>query len=371
MIPLRGVTTDRVILSDDIVDRILPNAVVAMGVSGGKDSCALALALNDWLDTHGHNGKRLLIHSDLGSVEWKDSLPTCERLAKATGLELVVVQRKAGGMMERWRSRWDNCVHRYCNLECVKLILPWSTPAMRFCTAELKRDVICSYLRKRFVGRKILSCSGIRRDESKNREKSPVISAQPKLVVKTKQTIGYDWNPMLSWTHDDVFNYLDEKRFPLHEAYTKYGMSRVSCAFCIMSSAGDLLASTSCDGNVAIYRTMVDLEIESAFSFQGSTWLGDVAPHLLSPSQAEALKNAKKVAHAREAIESTIPDHLLYSKGWPTCIPTHDESVLLATIRRQVSSIQSLPAKYLTASDVHDRYAELYNKKHPNPTEMI
>ena len=41
-----------------------------------------------------------------------------------------------------WLSRWAANVARYANLECVKLILPWSTAAQRFCTAELKSAVI-------------------------------------------------------------------------------------------------------------------------------------------------------------------------------------------------------------------------------------
>jgi hypothetical protein len=129
------------------IDRLLAaDSPVALGVSGGKDSCAMAFALTAHLDAISHRGPRLLIHADLGRTEWKDSLPTCERLAQATGLELVVVRRKAGDMLARWQGRWANNVERYATLSCVKLILPWSTPSMRFCTSELKMDVICADL---------------------------------------------------------------------------------------------------------------------------------------------------------------------------------------------------------------------------------
>src|SRR5690348_11013992 len=99
------------------------NAPVAVGVSGGKDSCAVAIAVSEHLTAIGHTGPKILIHSDLGMVEWKDSLPTCERISKRIGWELVTVRRAAGGMMERWEQRWKNNVARYANLECVKLIL--------------------------------------------------------------------------------------------------------------------------------------------------------------------------------------------------------------------------------------------------------
>ncbi len=80
-----------------IEDLIRANAAVVVGVSGGKDSQAAALATMSYLDKRGHAGPRLLIHADLGIVEWRESLPTCEALSKHLGVELVVVRRQAGG----------------------------------------------------------------------------------------------------------------------------------------------------------------------------------------------------------------------------------------------------------------------------------
>ena len=278
-------------------------SAVAVGVSGGKDSCAVAIAMAKYLEDSDYQGPRVLVHSDLGRVEWKDSLPTCERLAKHIGWELVVVRRKAGDMMDRWLKRWSNNVERYTNLECVKLILPWSTPSMRFCTAELKRDVICRELVTRFPGKTILSVSGIRRDESANRKKAPLLSIQPKMSSMKYLTTGFDWNPILEWRLQDVLNYCKDNNFPLHEAYEKYGSSRVSCAYCIMSKADDLIAATSCPDNHEIYREMVDLEIRSTFSFQGGKWLADVAPHLIQDKQINLMR-AKRNAALREEAEA-------------------------------------------------------------------
>lgn len=55
------------------------NAVVAVGVSGGKDGTAAALQVNQHLNRIGHTGPRVLVHADLGRVEWKDSLPSGQR----------------------------------------------------------------------------------------------------------------------------------------------------------------------------------------------------------------------------------------------------------------------------------------------------
>jgi len=139
---------------------IAAGAPVFLGVSGGRDSQALALRVSEHLDAVGHAGPRLLIHSDLGRVEWRDSLPVCQRLAERLGLEHVVVRRQAGGLLDRWRSRWAGNVRRYAALECVKLILPWSTPAQRVLheRAEVgcdrERDASALSRRRRDLGRR-------------------------------------------------------------------------------------------------------------------------------------------------------------------------------------------------------------------------
>lgn len=350
----RGVATTRMIR-----ERLAARCVVAIGVSGGKDSCALAFATVEHLRAIGHTGPVVLVHSDLGRVEWRQSLPTCERLALALGVELLVVRRESGDMMDRWQKRWRDNLARYVELRCVKLILPWSTPSMRFCTSELKTAVICRALTKRFPGKVILSASGIRRQESAKRKKAPIAKKQNKLTSKTNQTTGLDWHPIIEWRHQDVFSLLAARGFELHEAYTKYGMGRVSCAFCIMSDESDLAASASCPDNVAVYREMVDLEIESTFAFQGARWLGDVAPEHLSPAQLAGLARSKAAASVREDIEINVPEHLLYTEGWPTVMPTLEEAELIATIRRDVSDTIGFSVKYTTGPEVHARYAQL------------
>lgn len=335
------------------------NAPVAIGVSGGKDSCALALATVDYLDRIGHAGPRLLIHSDLGRVEWQDSLPTCERLAAKLGLELIVVKRKAGDLMDRWLTRWENNVARYQSLRCVKLILPWSTASMRFCTSELKTAIICRYLVERFRGQVILNAVGIRRQESDQRAKAPIAARQSRLGSKTYGTSGYNWNAIIEWTKDEALDYLRAKGFALHEAYGTYGSSRVSCAFCILGSRPDLLAASACPDNHDIYREMVGLEIASAFSFHDSLWLGDVAPRLLDSTMRDALAEAKLKAKKRAELESRIPKHLLYKKGWPTCIPTMDEAELLADARNGVAGIMDIAIRYQCAAAIISRYEEL------------
>lgn len=361
----------RVALTPEIEVLLQANAPVAIGVSGGKDSSAVAVATIQHLDSIGHSGPRLLVHSDLGQTEWKDSLPSCERLAARLGVELSVVRRAKGGMMERWEQRWADNVARYANLECVKLILPWSTPDMRFCTSELKVAPICQELIRRFPGQTILNVTGIRRQESDGRKNAPVAKPQPKLTSKVRvgkrwqvSTTGIDWHPIVEWSLDDVYGFLRAHSIRLHEAYATYGLSRVSCAFCIMQNDKDRLAATACVDNHPLFRRMTNLESLSTFAFQGAKWLADTAPHLLTAAQRGASIRARESAKARELAESWLPKHLLYVKGWPTCIPTFDEAVQLAAMRQHVAAAVGLEVEYVMPANVINRYRELYEMQH-------
>ncbi|HDC7024555.1 phosphoadenosine phosphosulfate reductase family protein [Cupriavidus sp.] len=348
-------------LSPEVESMLARDAVVAVGVSGGKDSDACAIAVARHLDQIGHKGPRLLVHSDLGRIEWKDSLPSCERLAHRLGWELLVVRRQAGDMLDRWEVRWQNSVSRYEDMSCVKLILPWSTPSMRFCTSEMKTHLISSALRKRFPQGDILNVTGIRRQESKNRSKMPIWA--PNSGLTRKSGVGMTWNAIIDWPVQDVVHAIHDAELELHEAYTKYGMSRVSCSFCIMSSEADLIASAMCEDNHEPYIRMVELEARSSFAFQGNRWLSDVAPHVLPPSLRIRADKAKAVAAQRQVIEAAIPEHLLYTAGWPTCLPSREEAGLLAGVRTEVSALLGLNAQCLDATSVLNRYGSLLELK--------
>lgn len=360
----RGVEIDAT-----IADLLAADAPCAIGVSGGKDSCAAAIAVVEYLRAVGHKGPVVLVHADLGdsdpalNVEWDDSLPTCERLAAFLGVELIVVKRPAGGMMKRWQKRWENNVARYAKLLCVKVILPWSTPSMRFCTSELKSAPIASALVKRFPGRQIVSACGIRREEGNGKSQSPrtnAVTSKPnkRLTNKRLGTSGVDWNPIAAWTEADVFALCAARGFQMHEGYG-LGMKRISCRFCIMQDESDQRVSASVPQNQPVLHTVVRLEALSTFAFQGSRWLADIASELLDESEREAIQLAKVRARLRSAVEDRIPDHLLYTEGWPTVMPTMGEAILLAEVRREIGTILGFQVEYTEPQAILDRYAEL------------
>ena len=368
--PRPSLVVDRGVELDDAVRALIAaDAPCAIGVSGGKDSAASAIAVVEHLRAVGHKGPVVLVHADLGDpdpaldVEWEDSLPTCERLAAFLGVPLIVTRRKAGGMMRRWIKRWENNVKRYAQLSCVKIILPWSTPSMRFCTSELKSAPIAAELVRRFPGQKIISACGIRREEGNGREKSPrtnapTSKANKRLTNKGQNTSGIDWNPIAAWSTEDVFAFCASRGFQMHEGYG-LGMGRISCRFCIMQDLSDQRVSASVAANVPVLRTIVGLEIRSTFAFQGSRWLGDVAPQLLDDVTRAALAGAKLRAAKRISIEKRIPKHLLFTKGWPRTMPTEAEAELLCAVRREVAALYGITVSYTEPAALIARYAQL------------
>lgn len=205
--------------------------------------------------------------------------------------------------------------------------------------------------------------TGIRRAESVARSKAPVCTQQRRLVRKRAGTSGWDWHPILHWSHAEVFAFLRERNQPLHIAYSVYACSRVSCAFCVLSSGADLAAACGCETNQNVYRQLVALEAESSFSVQPNRWLGDVAPHLLSAEATRQLARAKDIARQREALESQIPDALLLSRGVPGRLPTGSDAELLASIRRQMSALLGFKVAYQRPEEVLARYRQLLSAK--------
>ena len=346
-------------INQEVSDLITAGAPVCVGVSGGKDSQAVALAVARHLDDVGHTGQRLLVHSDLGRVEWRDSLPVCERLAEHLGWELLVVRRPSGDLMDRWESRWVSRRDAYADLLTVRLTPPWSTPSMRFCTSDMKTDPISRALRRRFPVGPIVSVDGVRAQESAARAKKPITAPATKL--SRRDATGTNWHAILHWTIEDVYAEIAAAGLQPHEAYRVHGSSRVSCGFCIMGSAQDLSIAANVPEHQELLQAIVDLECRSTFAFQGARWLGDVAPDRL-PVQLRARHTlAKAAALERMAAEATIPAHLLFKgQAWPESVPSIAEADVLAAARSRVGDGVGIHVRYTTARAVRERYEELF-----------
>ncbi|SNS68741.1 Phosphoadenosine phosphosulfate reductase family protein [Sphingomonas laterariae] len=345
-----------------IIEAAATGAWFAFSLSGGKDSSMTAWAAMEWLDDLGHpRERRIAVHADLGRAEWRSTPAMVEVIARRLEIPLLVVRRSAGDMVARWEQRFASGKARYEALETYNLIGPWSSSSLRFCTSELKAQVIGPALARRFAGETIVSVIGLRREESPARRFTPVVRedhrfAKPGNRANTRMMV---WHPLVDWRTVDVLAGHDACGLPLHEAYGCYGSSRLSCAFCVLASAADLGAATRAQDNHNLYRHLVGIEAESTFSFQPGRWLADVAPHLLSNALARQIADAKHAASERRALEAGMPSGLRFVKGWPPRVPTRDEGSRIAAARSVILRRHGLEDRYPTGAAVRARFDAL------------
>lgn len=353
-------------LDPTITAAIEAGAWFAFNLSGGKDSTAAAHAAIGLLDALGHPAdRRLAVHADLGRAEWRSTPPTVAAIAARLELPLLVVRRTAGDMVSRWEQRFLAGKRRYQALETYNLIGPWSSASLRFCTSELKIQVIGPELARRYRGETIVSVIGLRREESPSRRATPISRPDDRFAKpgNAAGTTMIAWHPAVDWTQAQVFAAHHRHGLPLHEAYQHYGATRLSCAFCVLGSLHDLRASTHAMGNSDLYRHLVAIEANSTFSFQPQRWLADVAPMLLSASLHNDIARAKSHAQERRALEAAMPPDLRFVKGWPPRLQSRSEAALIAQCRSQILAHHGLANHYPDAGTVRDRFADLLSRE--------
>ncbi len=258
-------------IGSEIIGAIERDAWIVFNLSGGKDSSAAMFAVNLLLDRLGHpRARRMAIHADLGRAEWASTPETVERIAAQAGMRLTVVRRAAGDLVDRWVQRFENGKRRYEALETYNLIGPWSSASLRFCQSEMKAAVIGPAITRMLRGERIISVLGLRRDESHSRAAIPIAKADQRYAKAGNRqgTVMSLWNPLADWSADDVFRVHQLLGVPLHEAYTVWGSTRLSCRYCIFASLHDLQASSAAPLNHDVYRELAAIEARSTFPFQ-------------------------------------------------------------------------------------------------------
>ncbi|WP_312845360.1 phosphoadenosine phosphosulfate reductase domain-containing protein [Sphingomonas sp. TF3] len=349
-------------IDSEIIDAIRAGARIVFNVSGGKDSSAAMFAVNLYLDLLGHpRARRMAIHADLGRAEWASTPATVARITALAGMPLTVVRRAAGDLVDRWIQRFENAKRRYEALETYNLIGPWSSASLRFCQSEMKAAVIGPAVARMFPGERIISVLGLRRDESHNRSAIPVAKADHRHAKagNRRGTIMSLWHPLADWTAGDVFRAHQLLGIPLHEAYTEWGSTRLSCRYCIFASLHDLQASTAAPPNGEVYRELVGIEARSTFPFQPTRWLADVAPQLLGPALHSDIVRAKADQAERRRIEAAMPAGLRYVAGWPPRLPSRPEAEDIAAARRPILARHRLEDRYPSVTTILDRFSEL------------
>jgi 3'-phosphoadenosine 5'-phosphosulfate sulfotransferase (PAPS reductase)/FAD synthetase len=265
------------------VDRLLQRgASLVVSISGGKDSQAMLSALvklkaqrPDW------TGPLVAVHADLGRIEWPQTPGHVRWMADSLGVPLTVVRRRGG------RGKWDMVDHWVERAETMKaqgkVARPWSDAKNRFCTSDMKRDPINTYLRSIRSGL-VVSAEGLRAEESTARARKPVWSERSRIITEGRYALT--WNPILDWRLGDVLAELGSSRGDLlrrqilhregkvdealrgwvgHPVYVM-GNERLSCAFCILGCQSDL--RNAARHNPELLDELVSIEQKYDFAFQ-------------------------------------------------------------------------------------------------------
>lgn len=205
-----------------VADLIARGALFVVNHSGGKDSQAMYLVLRDMVP----RDQLLIVHADLGAVEWAGAK---EHIIATTNGEPLEVCRARRTLLQMIEERGK-----------------FPSPQQRQCTSDLKRGPITKVIRHATLRRKaegvkawglVVNCMGMRAEESPKRAKLTAFK-----VSKDNSKAGrewYDWLPIHDMTEREVFAKIAQAGQQPHPVYAM-GMSRFSCVFCIMASEDDL-----------------------------------------------------------------------------------------------------------------------------------
>jgi len=207
--------------------------IIEISSSAGKDSQAMTFYVAGLLREAGLLDRGVVVHADLGRVEWPGTPELAEEHVRRAGMRFVKVKRRQGDLLAH-----------------VEKLGKWPMPTQRFCTADHKRQQIHRALtalaqevrarRPREARRepvRVLNCVGLRAEESPGRAKRAELTRDRRPSGRRK--IVDVWLPIQGWTEAEVWAAVRASGAPVHPAYAA-GLPRASCIFCIYAPEGAL-----------------------------------------------------------------------------------------------------------------------------------
>ena len=192
--------------------------VIFVSHSGGKDSQAMLAQLVRL----GLKDKIVLVHADLGDMEWEEMKPWISSISFGLDVNVVEAELDFFALARKYKR------------------LP--SGQQQFCTDFLKTKPIGVFIHDYMYENNLttaINATGMRADESKRRAKK-----LPLVLSKGSGTSGmhmprkhaahtiHDWMPIFGYSIEDVYSEVEYAGQAVHEIYSK-GFSRLSCVFCI------------------------------------------------------------------------------------------------------------------------------------------
>jgi 3'-phosphoadenosine 5'-phosphosulfate sulfotransferase (PAPS reductase)/FAD synthetase len=239
--------------------------LVIVNSSAGKDSQAMLTHLVEMADQQGYDRSRLVVvHADLGRVEWAGTRELVEEQAAAYGLRVEIVRRELGDLLDQIEARG---------------MFPSSTA--RYCTSDQKTSQVAKLMTREVVAwrertgetraMRILNCLGIRAAESPARAKKAAFGVD--VAASNGKRDVRRWLPIFDWSDDQVWAIIRRSGLPHHPAYDA-GMPRLSCVFCVLAGKRELVLAARL--NPALAAEYVAVEQRIGHTFRADLSMADI-----------------------------------------------------------------------------------------------
>lgn len=246
---------------------------IVINSSAGKDSLAMLDYLVELVDLQNvPRSKLVVVHANLGRVEWRGTLTLAEEQATLYGLDFISIARPQGDLLAQVRQRGK-----------------WPSSKARYCTSDHKRGQIAKVFTQIVKDlnlcrpAKILNCMGLRRQESSARAKKAEFERNKLATGAGKKKIVDNWNPIIDWSEKEVWEVINSKGLPSHPAY-KLGMPRLSCVFCIFASRDALLVAG--ENNPELLEEYCQVEKEIGHDFKHGFKISSIKQALANGERA-------------------------------------------------------------------------------------
>ncbi|MFD7334859.1 phosphoadenosine phosphosulfate reductase family protein [Streptomyces violascens] len=250
---------------------------ILLNSSGGKDSQSMASHVCRLAVKLGLLHRVVIVHADLGDVEWGRTRQLAEDQARRLGVRFEVVKAEGGDLLARTVARFfklkakaeKEAREEGRDPSTAKVAPAWPSASARWCTSDLKRGPIRKLMTRLVaelgdLGRpvRILNCIGQRAAESAPRAKlAPVEIDRAASNGKRHVTT---WRPIHGWTDAEVWKEIARSGLPYHEAYD-WGMSRLSCSFCVLGCEADVVLAARLRPEKAAEYAAVEKKVGTDF----------------------------------------------------------------------------------------------------------
>lgn len=323
-------------LPPHIAELVEAGALFVINHSGGKDS----QAMYGWLARQLPADQVVVVHADLAEVEWAGVQDHIR--SQIDGRELHVVKAY------QERSFFDMVELRHQKLQAeARDVAPWPSAAQRQCTSDLKRDPIAKFIRRhsKAAGRPlVVNCLGLRAEESSDRAERAAFSTTTRLCTRSRTVV--EWLPIQAWTLAEVWQAIADSGQVRHWAYDK-GMSRLSCAFCILASKSDL--TIAAQENPALYAKYVALEKRTGYTMRAGASLEQITGIEAEVDETDRPAAVPQTAERQVVLGTPInPAELLDTlAGYSFCVSYASRQKLGGQLDRIIELVNADPRAFL------------------------